>query len=310
MSFSSPEAKHRDSGVVYDSDSSWQCSKYRNMYVSCTSHFIKTSTIEAAILNAIKAMTKEIIENEDEFAEQLQAAWENQNTHASSESKKELLSVQKRIDELDTLIRSLYESSVMGKIPERQFQRLMAQYDEEQTGCETRMAELKKELDNTETTKVDLKRFIKLVRKYKDCEVLTDDMLYELVEKVVIHSASGGRTICRQQKIDIYFNFIGDTFPSQIEINHDDVKKITEQQIAKRKKYQKTSGENRKKKRAALREAAKTDPQAAAEYEALLQKNRERCRQYAQKKKLAQQELADKTALQFEPTDELKGESA
>ena len=140
--------------------------------------------------------------------------------------------------------------------------------------------------------------------------VIVKDMLYELVEKVVIHSASGGRTICRQQKIDIYFNFIGDTFPSQIEINHDDVKKITEQQIAKRKKYQKTSGENRKKKRAALREAAKTDPQAAAEYEALLQKNRERCRQYAQKKKLAQQELVDKTALQFEPTDELKGESA
>ena len=89
---------------------------------------------------------------------------------------------------------------------------------------------------------------------------------------MVIHSASGGRTIYRQQQIDIYFNFIGDTFPSQIEINHDDAKKITEQQIAKRKKYQKTSGENRKKKRVALREAAKTDPQAAAEYEALLQK--------------------------------------
>ena len=310
MSFSSPEAKHRDSGVVYDSDSSWQCSKYRNMYVSCTSHFIKTSTIEAAILEAIKTMTGKVLEDEAEFAEQLRALWESQNNQSSNEFKKELLAVQKRMDELDTLIRSLYESSVMGKIPERQFQRLMAQYDEEQTGCETRMAELKKELDNTETTKVDLKRFIKLIRKYKDCEILTDDMLYELVEKVVIHSASGGRTIYRQQQIDIYFNFIGDTFPSQIEINHDDAKKITEQQIAKRKKYQKTSGENRKKKRVALREAAKTDPQAAAEYEALLQKNRERCRQYAQKKKLAQQELADKTALQFEPTDELKGESA
>ena len=310
MSFSSPEAKRRDSGVVYDSDSSWQCSKYRNMYVSCTSHFIKTSTIEAAILNAIKAMTKETIENEDEFAEQLQAAWENQNTHASSESKKELLSVQKRIDELDALIRSLYENSVLGKIPERQYQRLMAQYDDEQTVCEARIAELKKELDNAETTKVDLKRFIKLIRKYKDCETLTDEMLYELVEKVVIHSASGGRTIYRQQQIDIYFNFIGDTFPSQIEISRSDKKNLTEQQLAKRKNYQKTAGENRKKKRAALREAAKTDPQAAAEYEALLQKNRERCRQYAQKKKLAQQELADKTTLQFEPTDELKGESA
>ena len=209
MSFSSPESKHRDSDVVYDSDSSWQCSKYRNMYVSCTSHFIKTSTIEAAILNAIKAMTKEIIENEDEFAEQLQVAWENQNTQVSSESKKELHSVQKRIDELDALIRSLYENSVLGKIPERQYQRLMAQYDEEQAVCEARIAELKKELDVVETTKVDLKRFIKLIRKYKDCETLTDEMLYELVEKVVIHSASGGRTIYRQQQIDIYFTHIG-----------------------------------------------------------------------------------------------------
>ena len=310
MSFSSPESKHRDSDVVYDSDSSWQCSKYRNMYVSCTSHFIKTSTIEAAILNAIKAMTKEIIENEDEFAEQLQVAWENQNTQVSSESKKELHSVQKRIDELDALIRSLYENSVLGKIPERQYQRLMAQYDEEQAVCEARIAELKKELDVVETTKVDLKRFIKLIRKYKDCETLTDEMLYELVEKVVIHSASGGRTIYRQQQIDIYFNFIGDTFPSQIEISRGDKKNLTEQQLAKRKKYQKTAGENRKKKRAALREAAKTDPQAAAEYEALLQKGRERCRKYAQNKKLAQQESADTVPIQFEPSEEMKGESA
>lgn len=91
------------------------------------------------------------------------------------------------------MIRSLYENSVLGKIPERQYQRLMAQYDDEQTVCEARIAELKKELDNAETTKVDLKRFIKLIRKYKDCETLTDEMLYELVEKVVIHSASGGR---------------------------------------------------------------------------------------------------------------------
>lgn len=264
------------------------------MYVSCTSHFIKTSTIEAAILNAIKAMTKEIIENEDEFAEQLQVAWENQNTQVSSESKKELHSVQKRIDELDALIRSLYENSVLGKIPERQYQRLMAQYDEEQAVCEARIAELKKELDVVETTKVDLKRFIKLIRKYKDCETLTDEMLYELVEKVVIHSASGGRTIYRQQQIDIYFNFIGDMFPSQIEISRGDKKNLTEQQLAKRKKYQKTSGENRKKKRAALREAAKTDPQAAAEYEALLQKGRERCRKYIRWSTDAMQVYLDK----------------
>ena len=73
--------------------------------------FYQDLNLEATILNAIKAMTKEIIENEDEFAEQLQAAWENQNTQVSSESKKELHSVQKRMDELDALIRSLLKTA-------------------------------------------------------------------------------------------------------------------------------------------------------------------------------------------------------
>lgn len=51
---------------------------------------------------------------------------------------------------------------------------------------------------------------------------------------------------------------IGDTFPGQIEISRSDKKNLTEQQLAKRKNDQKTAGENCKKKRAALREAAKT----------------------------------------------------
>jgi hypothetical protein len=56
---------------------------------------------------------------------------------------------------------------------------------------------------------------------------------------------------------------IGDAFPNQIEISRSDKKNLTEQQPAKRKNDQKTAGENRKKKRAALRETAKTAPQAA-----------------------------------------------
>ena len=165
------------------------------------------------------------------------------------------------------------------------------------------------------TTKLSARTVLRAVKAaFRLYQSKASQMLYELVEKVVIHSASGGRTIYRQQQIDIYFNFIGDTFPSQIEISHGDKKNLTEQQLAKRKKYQKTSGENRKKKRAALREAAKTDPQAAAEYEALLQKGRERCRKYAQNKKLAQQEPADTVPIQFEPSfetpEEMKGESA
>lgn len=63
------------------------------------------------------------------------------------------------------------------------------------------------------TSKVDPKRFVALVRKYQDCKVLTDDMLYAFIEKVEVHAPTGGRTRYRQQRIDIYFNFIGEYHP-------------------------------------------------------------------------------------------------
>lgn len=68
------------------------------------------------------------------------------------------------MDELDNLIRGLYESNLSGKLPDRQFQRLMAQYDEEQEQCENRIKELEAKAGDSMTSKVDPKRFVALVR--------------------------------------------------------------------------------------------------------------------------------------------------
>ncbi len=46
------------------------------------------------------------------------------------------------MEELDILIQDLYESNMLGKLPDRQYQRLMNQYDSEQTALEQRKAEL------------------------------------------------------------------------------------------------------------------------------------------------------------------------
>ena len=48
---------------------------------------------------------------------------------------------QKRHKELDGLVKKLYEGNATGKIPDKHFTRLLAEYDEEQTGLETSIAE-------------------------------------------------------------------------------------------------------------------------------------------------------------------------
>ena len=130
MGFISPDSGHREKH--YDSDSAFQCGNYRNKGGECVSHFIKTSVLEVAILQAIQAVSKYVLENEDEFISQLKAVWNDNKSKHTDLGQQELDQAAKRMAELDTLIQNLYESSVKGTLPERQAQRMIQQYDEEQ----------------------------------------------------------------------------------------------------------------------------------------------------------------------------------
>lgn len=276
MSYKSPDSVRRPDNRHFDSDSGFQCVRYRNRYDGCTSHSIKVSVLEEAILKSIQAVSDYVLEDENAFIEELQAQWQKQKQGLSAENKKDLANAKKRMDELDNLIRGLYESNLSGKLPDRQFQRLMAQYDEEQEQCENRIKELEAKAGDSTASKVDPKRFVALVRKYQDCEVLTDDMLYAFIEKVEVHAPTGGRTRYRQQRIDIYFNFIGEYHPPAEEISEEErIRKIDEQAEAKKnEKWQKSVQRYRERQNELKAAAQAGDPEAIAKLESERERKR------------------------------------
>ncbi|MCC8105246.1 MAG: recombinase family protein [Clostridiales bacterium] len=286
MSFCSPSCKKREDGTVYDSDTGFQCSHYRNKIEGCTSHFIKASTLEDVILQAIRLVSQYVLENEMEFISQLKEQCAVRQSEATREYQKELDAANKRFSELDLLIEGLYENSVTGMLPERQVQRLMAKYDEEQSRLEARISKLQEAIEADAAPPIDTGRFIALVQKYRNCTELTDQMLYEFVEKVVVHSATGGRTVYRNQKIDIVFNFIGSYLPPAPEVSEEErIAEIDARQLEKKKERVRRSSQKRQEKIAALKEAAKTDPEAAAEYDRYLEQKQEQARKHNEKMK-------------------------
>jgi len=140
MGFISPEAKHGDKH--YDSDSAFQCGNYRSATAECVSHYVKTSVLEAVILQAIQTVSKYVLENEAEFIDQLRAVWNEHQTRATNSGQQELAEARKRMSDLDGKIQKLYESALNGLLPERQAQRMIQQYDEEQILLEKRIDEL------------------------------------------------------------------------------------------------------------------------------------------------------------------------
>ena len=289
MGFASPEAKH--SGKHYDSDSAFQCGNYRNQNGECVSHFVKTSVLEAVILQAIQTVSKYVLENEAEFIDQLKALWNENQAKTANNGQQELAEARKRMSELDAKIQKLYESTLNGLLPERQAQRMIQQYDEEQILLEKRIEELESLVQQDEIKEVDTDRFIALVRKYRDCEELTDTMLYAFIDRIEVHEATGGRTIYRQQKIDIYFNFIGNYYPPVETISEEErIAAIEAEQLRKKQEKGRRAAEVQKQKKAELMKAVEAgDPVAIAERERKLALQRERNRRRQQKIKEARE---------------------
>ena len=209
LSYSSPQSQHRPDGKTYDADSSFRCPTYKSMYGECTMHYIKSSTLDKLVDEAVRKIARYVLRNEQAFLEQVRVLTSADQKHTQSEDKKELVNIKKRIAELDNYIKRLYEGNASGKIPDRQFEKLMAQYDSEQQELEERVKEIEVSIHEIQQESENGQQFVRLVQKYRDLTEIDQTALNECIDKVVVHEATGGRTADRSQQIDIYFNFIG-----------------------------------------------------------------------------------------------------
>lgn len=197
-------------------DDSFVCSSYRHLTRDCTMHYIPTQKIEAAILSAIQRVSWYVQNNETDFIQRVQEAWGLRQEESIKEYRQRLTQAKKRYTELNGLIKKLYEGNATGRIPDKHFDRLLAEYDEEQTILEAEIAECQEHLDNWTADRLKTDQFIELTKRYTDFTELTTPMLNEFIEKVIVHEGEG-RGNSRRQSLDIYLNFIG-TFEVPAEI--------------------------------------------------------------------------------------------
>lgn len=197
-------------------DDSFVCSSYRHLTRDCTMHYIPTQKIEAAILSAIQRVSWYVQNNETDFIQRVQEAWGLRQEESIKEYRQRLTQAKKRHTELNGLIKKLYEGNATGRIPDKHFDRLLAEYDEEQTILEAEIAECQEHLDNWTADRLKTDQFIELTKRYTDFTELTTPMLNEFIEKVIVHEGEG-RGNSRRQRLDIYLNFIG-TFEVPAEI--------------------------------------------------------------------------------------------
>jgi len=114
-----------------------------------TTHTIRTVVLRELALAAIKEVSNYAKENETEFVKQVLETSAIQQAETAKAHKKRIQKEQKRIAELNTsLIRRIYEDNVNGKLSDKRFELLCAEYEQEQTELEQSMNRLQSELDS------------------------------------------------------------------------------------------------------------------------------------------------------------------
>ncbi len=192
------------------------CATYRKKGKAvCSSHQIRNTVIERQILDGIRNITAYAREHEDEFVEAAMRKSQDEIRKSLRDAKRELETAHSRIGKLDGIIRHLYEDNLEGKITDERFVKLSKGYEEEQRTLESRVTELKAQIDGAEKNAANTEDFLKLVRKYTDIQELTAEVIREFVEKVYVYQTEriGGHKV---QHIKIVWNCIGDfTLPEQ-----------------------------------------------------------------------------------------------
>ncbi len=150
---------------------------------ACCSHSISTKVIRELLLATIRTVSAYAIENEAEFIRKVRAASQVQKEDHAKALKRKITKEKRRCTELDTLIKKLYESYATGKIPEKRFEMLSSEYEQEQTALEKNIAAEQAELEQFAKDSDRVEQFLALAKRYRDFTELTTPMIHEFVEK-------------------------------------------------------------------------------------------------------------------------------
>ena len=200
--------------------SQYTCSNYTKVpcgTLCLTQHRINESAVLTLVSDTLRAIAEYSRNDRTEFIHTVQETQVAQQSADISKKRRRLAAAQKRAGELEKLICKIYEDNALGKLPDTRYKALDAQYAKEQDALEIEIAELEKAVTGYEQSQKSAEKFIALIDKYENFDTLTNTMLNEFVEKILVHERSRKGSQDTTQEIEIYFNFLGRYIPPSLQ---------------------------------------------------------------------------------------------
>ena len=188
----------------------FSCSNYVKDYRgTCpTRHYIRVEGVEQVVIRELARLAAYLEEDEEAFVELLAKKSEKDAQMERKLLQNELQSSIARNEAVARLFEKLYEDNATGKVTDDWFMQLSHKYEMERVALKERINEIQIKLHDMDHHKQGYERFVSIIRKLLDMEVLTFPILRELIDRIEVYEAEGsGKS--RTQRIAIYYRFVG-----------------------------------------------------------------------------------------------------
>ena len=190
----------------------YDCSNYKltrkHENVHCFSHYISNEALRMLIHAVIRETASFAIADPDAFMQRVLQESQIKRAEEAKELKRKAAKAKKRIGELDTLMQRLFEEYALGRLPQDRYDAMVGGYEREKAELKVLLAQDEQALDSFAEDSERARRFVALAKKYTDFMELTDEMILEFVDKIIVHAADKS-TGTRQQEVEIFLKYIG-----------------------------------------------------------------------------------------------------
>lgn len=194
----------------------YTCSNYGKVPCGtlCPSqHRINESAVLELVADMLRAIAQQAQIDKTELLHTMLMTHSNAQGAGAVQKKRRMEEVRRRIDELDRIRFAIYEDKSLGRLTQERFTMMDERYSQEQAQLSSEIALLESGVAASAEDRKSADRFLALIEKYQSFDTLTNTMLNEFVEKILIHERARKGSTDTTQEVEIYFNFIGKYSP-------------------------------------------------------------------------------------------------
>ncbi len=199
--------KKRKDGTYHGAYSCWMYKTHGKEY--CASHYINYDTVYNLVLINLRIVLWNYRHNMKQFHKILEKKLETDSVKEHKKLQSEYEKKQIRLDEIEKILRKLYEDNALGRVTDERYEVMSSQYESEQNEIKSELPCLRSRIDELAQQNYATDKFVNLIKKYTVIDKLDASILNELIDKIVVHHkevADDGRVY---QQVEIFYRFIG-----------------------------------------------------------------------------------------------------